>query len=254
MIIFAFKKRASVLVAAVAGLALATPSYGAQWLLDLGAFGNATAPTLGGTWNVISAPGTGDQPVTGTFPLADSTGSTTAGVELQFTDDIIDNHGSAQGTANLVPQTGPLPDNGAWVDNNVLADYLLLATSIPNNTTAFQFNNLDNSKTYSLEILGSRETTGTGRDGQFSANGLSPDNFPTGFVSQERNKTIITWAQLTPVDGSITATMSIPSGATFAYMNGMRLSEAVPEPASLGLLGTGAVALLRRRRRAARSH
>lgn len=119
-----------------------------------------------------------------------------------------------------------------------------------------QLDGLSPSKLYRIAFASHRATAGNNTDFiisgadsylnvssagavQAADTGRLPSDNPTGLVAAFTN--------INPgSDGSVTITLK--PVATWGYVNAMSLQEAVPEPATIGLLGLGSLSLMFRRR------
>ncbi len=112
----------------------------------------------------------------------------------------------------------------------------------------YTFGNLNLNSAYTFELLSARATGGS-RPTQFTVAGL---NSGTGSVNSAGNTgALVTISDISPaLNGTITLTYDrLGTDSAYGYLNGARITEVVPEPVSMGLLGLGGVALLGRRRK-----
>jgi len=229
--------------AAIAGTIGLTHAASASELIDVSVLASTdpNAPVSAYTSAVSVTPGqtvyyevvaqlqpTGTVNNTKPYTIASPQSSTDGLGALQFT--ITDNSTAVWGTPNALPNGyGGASGSGASASGEVLTVKDILAAGVPNN--AFQ--------AASVQLV-----SGTFTAGQGSGETLSGAALSAGFNA----KITVTSAGVTSDHSFITQvnTTSDP----YVKFNPLTLSSA-PEPASLGLLGIGTLAILGRRRRQA---
>lgn len=146
-------------------------------------------------------------------------------------------------------------------NNALLQSYLFTSSS-----DAFSFGGLVANTPYDLYLYGAignagaygpTNTTGS-QAATFTVNGLSQST--TGAAStapsssaispSDAGKTYVEFTDITPTSGTISGTYAQPTGYHGGIFNGAQIVQVVPEPATLSVLGLGALALMRRRRKA----
>lgn len=117
----------------------------------------------------------------------------------------------------------------------------------PSTSFTFKLTGLKVGTQYVLDLFGGHEG---GTDvTRYVATGL---NSLTGdLLTGNNTSNVLTLSGILPnASGEISVTYSAAPGSSLMYLNAIRLNEvAVPEPASLGLLSLGALAILRRHRK-----
>lgn len=116
---------------------------------------------------------------------------------------------------------------------------------LANSPLVFNITGLNDNELYTFDIFGASNSQLAGTTG-YLVEGL---NYQYGelYVAHNTNN-ILTLENIRSVNGIVTLTMSVESGMV-AYLNALRITDVstVPEPASISLLGLGAMGLLRRR-------
>lgn len=195
-------------------------------------------------WNLIANPA--DTSIT--HHLTDYFTGLDTGVTLRITNNFLKS-GTNAGTVDWTNAAAP------WVVNSVLSDYALLYdTDLVGQIT---LGGLDPSKAYRLELLSVRNA-GT-VDNRYAVNGefgLIVDGggstaawnaLTDGYLAKD----FMLWESVFPTaSGQII--IDVSTTGNYVFFNGFRISEAVPEPATVGLFGiglVGAVGLRWRKRR-----
>lgn len=172
---------------------------GRRFLID---FGSPSVQTLTLGWNNVTTPATGTN-----IALVESAG-TASSLNFLIVKD---------------PSNGYGPYSTAG-NNQVVLDYPISAASDGHYAWqtggTYRLNGLDNSKTYSLRVYGSRMSVGDTRKGSFTINGQQQ------FLEAANNtsQTII-FANIVPNAGSINIDFNVASGSTFAYINVLDITE-----------------------------
>lgn len=221
------------------GLALARPAD-AQVLIDFGNTPTTTSSTgnPGYFWNNIN---TG-----GTISLIDITNATSG---LSVAASGFGGFSGSGGVAFPTPggMTGTAAAEFGGLQSDAATDYIF---GTGTNTGTLTFSGLTAGVTYEFTIFSARNTTG-GFLTDFSLNGgVAPS---TGQVNAQFNSSavVVLSAQAVGTTMTLTAKNNSASGGNF-YINAVEI-VAVPEPASVTMVGVGmvgALALVRRRNRA----
>jgi hypothetical protein len=195
------------------------------FLVDFSA--KSTNPSDGNYWNIISAP-------SGTYELSDSSGSDLLQISLKITDSFSD---TGDTTCGYIPS-----GDAAWAVEAGL-DYIWISGE--NQRGAFDITGLSDTFSCIIEIYSGNsrfpDNTDYKVNGMYSDNGNS-DNFnPLGNSTE-----VMYWGNVVPISGTITVVVDEWKGLGTSSLNAMRLTV-VPEPATLLLLGLGAVMLKRKR-------
>ena len=128
------------------------------------------------------------------------------------------------------------------------------------NVGTIVFSDLNPTTTYNLELYGTRDNTeirttlytATGGTGVPQTATLQTSGAGAGANGATgNNNTIVALNGLTPTAAGLLSLTVQTNNGTFGYIGSAALTDtsAVPEPASLGLLGLGGLSLIRRRRR-----
>lgn len=208
--------------AALALLACLRPAAAQTILIDYDT--TAAAPTIGGTWNSIPAPGS--------TPLLFSDGSA-SGVTVSFTG-WTDGQDATQ---------GPWPaGNIQWVDQNATIDYFVTASA-----AQITFSGLNTALRYRIDHVAARNITAFGSTAAYTIFGSPGDSSPNGSAFRAKLDgwdagAILTWNSVAP-NGSGQIVLSVaPVFLNFAYAKATRVQVvAVPEPTTILLFG-GAIA------------
>ena len=178
-----------------------------------------------------------------TIGLKATTGAAT-GITATITDGFGGEH-----TSGLTPtgdaQTYFKGTPGLALDGAIVAG----GTPTANSVGAITFSNLNPTATYNFILFGSRIAV-AGKDGTTV---YQIDGTTTQQVTVNPLGNASTVWQINDVHPRLdkTIALTVSAGTTnnyFGYFNALRVEEAVPEPASISLLGIGAASLLLRRR------
>ena len=188
------------------------------------ATGAAVVGALGDFWNGENGPGpTGSDP-----NLKDTTGANT-GITLAWNDGFGAHPGGwNQGGSSNTQNTA------------LMQDYIFNADNQTNHIT------LSNLPSGHFDIILYNQSPGGGRPTSFTigADTKAASDTPGNFL---QNGNFVVFSGLFPVGGVIDIGYFSPIGGE-ADVNGLQIERFIPEPASLGLLAVGGLALLRRRR------
>jgi titin len=170
-----------------------------RFLID---FGSPDAQTLVTGWNNIISPATGT-----IVNLVESTGSASV---VSF--EIVKDPSNGYGAFNTAGST------------QTLLDYPVSALSDSHygwgTGGTYRLSGLDDTKTYSLRIFGSRMSVSDSRKGAFAINGQQQ------FLEAANNTSqTILFSDIVPVMGTITIDFTVATGATFSYINVMDIGE-----------------------------
>jgi hypothetical protein len=181
------------------------------------------APT---NWNLVSSPSVGSS----VADLIDfSTGAST-GISAV----IHDNFGDSSATEtvwNAPPAYRP------WIDVQANQDYFFvratLGGEVDNPTGGVTFSGLDPTKTYRVELVGSRDySSSSSRYFHAIANGMfSDDSNSDSFNAKTQGydgHQVMTWRQVTAPDGELVVSLDTDTGQ-HGYINALRLTEAPPQ-------------------------
>lgn len=204
-------------------------------------FSNAAA-VADANWNTINTKTTSDVAL-----VNFATGDTSDGITGALLD--VRNRGLAKGTTTNNWQTAvnPGPD---WLDGNKNAAKDYVAT--PSNAMIeFDFKGLDPALTYTIEAISSRNSSSGYDNANVAWRAIGAVTSSTTFNAYQNGYVAgswLTWADVAPdATGKIAIQVGVPSGTTpNLYLNAIRL-YAVPEPATLLLLGLAGLIPLRRR-------
>lgn len=217
------------LVACLAGVVSADQIF----LIDVNDSQGTTASTTSGTWNnsvasvggwdILNLVNTG-----GTASVYDMNMNPTAG-------------GSSAGPSVTA---GP----GVFGEANTIYNDAFFNTV----QYTIDFTSLNDAYTYNFEFFGSRDTTIT-RVTSYTIGGTSvnlqtsgTDLGGSGINHNVANTAIITG--VSPVAGTITVAIDDVSGG-FSYLNGIKVTEVIPEPATIGLFAVFGGGLLAARKK-----
>lgn len=196
-------------------LALGSPASAIDVRIDFAA--NSVTGNPGGDWNTLSSAG-------GSIPdMTDFATGTGSSVSLTVTDNL-----SGPGNSNAGQWSGT-PEFPSWVDAKTTNDYFFAqAPANPTGQIEFAGAGLDLTKTYRVEVLGSRSFGGT--YGDYQINGTLSDNrnsddyeaYANGYVGHE----VMTWRSVAP-DGSgkITLDLYNVEASVATYLSAMRISD-----------------------------
>ncbi len=119
----------------------------------------------------------------------------------------------------------------SWIDPVATNDYHFLQN--PNLIGQIQFTGLDPTKTYRVEMLGSRTGTGRDREGDYKVNSLYSDNGNSNrydaYADGYANHRVMTWRSVKAPDGQITIDLETWTSEIALYLSAMRLTEAPPQ-------------------------
>jgi hypothetical protein len=251
------RKAAYLATALVVALSLATPASGEIVNGDVLVFdiGEQAADPGGGTtsgnWNNMYRSGdpvNDNHAIDITDAIRLSDGATT-GVGLRLMAQ--DNNSSGIGGADVsatpsvgFPYSGTIPAS-AIEDLGYLGNEYLVDSGSADSTNGLELTDLNDSLTYDISVF-ARITNVDRGSHTWTVNGTSYD------IAPNNNDTVYTWEDV-PTDGSgaIVIAVDIPQEGDppSAHINALEVA-AVPEPATLGLLGLGGLAAILRRRRA----
>jgi hypothetical protein len=198
-------------------------------------YGNDNESISTANWSVVGSAG-------GTISnLVDASGAAT-GISLAAP-----NFQGVNGNGTMTPT----PPASTYFPNQVTRDSVYGSDTYP--TYTLTFSGLDANTTYTFTIFASRTSAGgSNRETEyFFAGGTSNTVY---LDAAENLSDIAITGQLQP-DGSQEITLTMSKGPNndqssgYFYLGGMVIETApIPEPATLGLLGLGALALIRRLR------
>jgi len=194
-------------------LALSVSAFALDLRIDVAA--NSLTGNPGGNWNTLAS-------ASGSIAnLTDYATGTGSGVSLTVTDNF-----SGPGNTNAGQWSGGQVFR-SWIDPVATNDYHFLQASSGNPYGQITFAGLDPTKTYRVEMLGSRSFSGT--DGTFEVGGRLSDNLNSDLYSAytdgyQRHE-VMTWRDVPATGGQIVldAYNATPSAAT--YLSAMRLTE-----------------------------
>jgi len=182
-------------------------------------------------WNLIADPAD----TTTTHHLTDYFTGLDTEVTLRIANSFLKS-GQNAGTIDWTNAAAP------WVVNSVLSDYAVLYGS--DLVGQITLGGLDPSKAYRLELLSVRNVgtvnnryTVNGEFGLIVDGGGSTEAWnalTNGYLAKD----FMLWERVFPTDsGQIL--IDVSTTGNYAFFNGFRLSEVVPEPATVRLFGTG---------------
>jgi hypothetical protein len=189
-----------------------------RFLID---FGSPDAQTLVTGWNNVTSPATGT-----IVNLVESTGSASA-VSIE----IVKDPSNGYGAFNTAGST------------QALLDYPVAALSDSHygwgTGGTYRLSGLDDTKTYSLRIFGSRMSVGDSRKGAFTINGQQQLLEAANNTSQT-----ILFSDIVPVLGTITIDFTVAPGAAFSYINVMDIAESSSGVAGARMIGNASAPTL----------
>jgi hypothetical protein len=238
----------ALLLAASAGL----PHAAAELVIQIDLNDHAAAqgpPNYWNTWGGSPTWWAGDQ----SFDLYD-----TGGIDTTYDAAVGGGAGSFTGTSEYTDQAGAFAST-AW--GQAAADYWFVGQSVEggDDSNANITFTLDKTKTYKIEVIGSRSSAAD-RKGVYTVNDTDPDGtafdaYYDAYVDGYSAGSVIVWDNVAPdaTTGEVVFKLRNEGSEGHAYLSAMRVTE-IPEPATMGLLGLGALAGLasrtaRRRRR-----
>lgn len=160
-----------------------------------------------GTWNTLS--GTSVSTTTAILNFSDAVDT---GWDLT-----IANSPESSGSAGVnAVGTG----DAAWVDEaNVSESYQYVSSS---GTASYDITGLDNEKTYTIDVFGSRDASASDRVGEYSVDGFTS----SVTLDAALNSTLeATFASVSPSSGKITVAMRVYSGSSYGYFNALQIEE-----------------------------
>lgn len=217
----------SALLLAAASMAVGSVSQAAvvTYYIDMGPTSSASP------WNNINDGNS--------HTLTDSTGAMTTATLIS---------GGWSGAANnaVTYMTGAAAAAFGGPNNNAATDSAY--DNSPLTPPVLTFGGLDPAATYTFTIFASRNSGGN-KTGDYTVTGM---NSATGSLNAETNwDNILVLRDIVPSAGktiSLSAALNPANTSGYVYLNAVRMDAVVPEPASLGVLAVGALALLRRRK------
>ncbi len=232
------------LLVAGSTLALGASASGQTMLFD---FGNTGQQTLSPGWNNVTYPNPDPAPTL--FVVFDDTGAIVPGVTLEIPDQFFIN-----GPPSQLGTESPSGDAAAY-PVSATDDYFFghtgdFAGGPDNPTGGIKITGLDQSLTYDFTFMSSRTGVNDSRETAYSVTGA---NSADGLLEASNNDTeVLSITGIFPdandeIYIEVSAGPNNTNGNSFYYINLMQV-DAVPEPASLGLLGASGLMLLRRRR------
>ncbi|MEQ9460909.1 MAG: PEP-CTERM sorting domain-containing protein [Phycisphaeraceae bacterium] len=226
------------LTCAMVGLAM-TGAAGAETLLfDFGNTGRQTSP---GWNNVVPA-------TTTLFATFDSNNNLTP-VGFEITDTFFQTGEPSQlGTESPSGDAAGYPVDAT--DDYFFGHVTAFAGADPNPYGEVKLFNLDPNSTYNFTFFGSRMGVSDIRDASYTVTGTNSLN---GVLNASNNESEVLRLNGIAPDGNNEIFIGVApgpnnsNGVGFYYINLVQVDRVIPEPASVGLLGLGGLALLRRR-------
>ena len=217
----------TILVAAVAGLVLALGGTAqASILVDVSPFNDAA-----GNWNIIKVSG---WPFPSGNPLIanliGSDGILTGAALITSSDGDTGKETSTASAADITSPSGLIHPTNATYDS-AFVDGGLITLKITGLSAPG----------YNVYLL-SRTASSKVWDVDFNVNSLGVQ-----WIASANNTTFVTYANVVPIAGAITITAASHNGGP-GVLNSFEL-EAIPEPATLALLGLGGLGLIQGRKR-----
>jgi hypothetical protein len=173
--------------------------------------------------------------------VIDSTGATLAGVAITT-----NNFLSGLSNSGTYAAEGTAP---AWMSSSAATTTWSRSGSSASATVVFS--GLNDSLTYTLDLVSARNTTSTTTLSKFTVNsGSIVTNFNS--ATAWRSGESLTWTAITPVSGTITLEVIGINTSNTGYLNAIRLTSSIPEPSTYAVILGGVVmiaALHRSRRR-----